>query len=132
MQGLRLLAKEDDKMSFQFPKRPNVPLLRAFWSLLDGIWGLLKGSWGVLVQPGPFFAESQPNAAAGSFIMGFLQSQGTYFPNRNLRDLGLTRAPRNDCCHSINPFEHQRMLLSIHTLSRRTTPQMILCLLNRL
>ena len=29
--------------------RPNVPLLRALWSLLDGIWGLLKGSWGVLV-----------------------------------------------------------------------------------
>ena len=25
---------------------PNVPLLRAFWSLLDGIWGVLKGSWG--------------------------------------------------------------------------------------
>ena len=24
---------------------PNVPLLRAIWSLLDGIWGLLKGSW---------------------------------------------------------------------------------------
>ena len=27
---------------------PNVLLLRAFWSLLDGIWGLLKGSGGVL------------------------------------------------------------------------------------
>ena len=23
---------------------PNVPLLRALWSLLDGIWGSLKGS----------------------------------------------------------------------------------------
>ena len=33
------------------PRPPNVPLLRALWSLLDGIWGLLKGSWGVLVQP---------------------------------------------------------------------------------
>ena len=31
------------------PRPPNVPLLRAFWSLLDGIWGILKGSWGVLV-----------------------------------------------------------------------------------
>ena len=30
------------------PRPPNVPLLRALWSLLDGIWGLLKGSWGVL------------------------------------------------------------------------------------
>ena len=30
------------------PRPPNVPLLRAIWSLLDGIWGLLKGSWGVL------------------------------------------------------------------------------------
>ena len=28
---------------------PNVPLLRALWSLLDGIWGVLKGSWEVLV-----------------------------------------------------------------------------------
>ena len=30
------------------PRPPNVPQLRALWSLLDGIWGLLKGSWGVL------------------------------------------------------------------------------------
>ena len=29
---------------------PNIPLLRALWSLLDGIWGVLKGSWGVLVE----------------------------------------------------------------------------------
>ena len=28
------------------PRPPNVPLLRAIWSLLDGIWGLLKGSGG--------------------------------------------------------------------------------------
>ena len=28
------------------PRLPNVPLLRALWSLLDGIWGVLKGSWG--------------------------------------------------------------------------------------
>ena len=27
---------------------PNVPLLKALRSLLDGIWGILKGSWGVL------------------------------------------------------------------------------------
>ena len=25
---------------------PDVPLLRALLSLLDGIWGILKGSWG--------------------------------------------------------------------------------------
>ena len=31
------------------PRLPNVPLLRALWSLLDGIWGLLKGSWKVYV-----------------------------------------------------------------------------------
>ena len=31
------------------PGPPNVPLLKALWSLLDGIWGSLKGSWGVLV-----------------------------------------------------------------------------------
>ena len=28
------------------PGPPNVPQLRALWSLLDGIWGVLKGSWG--------------------------------------------------------------------------------------
>ena len=34
------------------PRPPNVPLLRALWSLLDGIWSLLKGSWGVLgIEP---------------------------------------------------------------------------------
>ena len=33
-----------------FPRPPNVPLLRAIWSVLDGIWGVLKGSWGVLVN----------------------------------------------------------------------------------
>ena len=33
-----------------FPRPPNVPLLRALWSLLDGIWSVLKGSWGVLVE----------------------------------------------------------------------------------
>ena len=30
------------------PILPNVPLLRALWSLLDGIWRPLKGSSGVL------------------------------------------------------------------------------------
>ena len=32
-----------------FPSAPNVPPLRALWSLLDGIWGVLKGTWGALV-----------------------------------------------------------------------------------
>ena len=27
---------------------PNVPLIRALWSLFDGIWGVLEDSWGVL------------------------------------------------------------------------------------
>ena len=37
------------KVSIKLPNRPpNVPLLRALWSLLDVVWGLLKGSWGVL------------------------------------------------------------------------------------
>ena len=35
---------------YPFPRPPNVPLLRALWSLLDGIWGLLEGRWGVLVM----------------------------------------------------------------------------------
>ena len=33
------------------PRPPNVPLLRAWWSLLHGIGGFLKGSWAVLVRP---------------------------------------------------------------------------------
>ena len=33
------------------PRPPNVPPLRALWSLLDGICGILKGSWEVLVIP---------------------------------------------------------------------------------
>ena len=33
------------------PKPPNIPPLRALWSVLDGIWAILKGSWGVLVVP---------------------------------------------------------------------------------
>ena len=28
------------------PRPPNVALLGALWSLVDGIWGLFKGSWG--------------------------------------------------------------------------------------
>ena len=35
--------------SVSLPRPPNLPLLRAVWSLLVGIWGLLKGNWGVLV-----------------------------------------------------------------------------------
>ena len=31
------------------PTPPNVPLLKALWSLVDGFWGSLKGSGGVLV-----------------------------------------------------------------------------------
>ena len=34
------------------PRPPDVPLLRASWSLLDGIWGVLQDSWGVLVYIG--------------------------------------------------------------------------------
>ena len=33
---------------FPHPTTPNVPLLRALWSLLDGIWGILECTWGVL------------------------------------------------------------------------------------
>ena len=35
---------------YLMPRPPNVPLLRALWSLLDGIWGLLKGSWGCWIH----------------------------------------------------------------------------------
>ena len=30
------------------PRPASVPLLRAFWSLLDSVWSFLKGSCGVL------------------------------------------------------------------------------------
>ena len=43
----RTFANTRLKLDLQ-PRPPNVPLLRALWSLLDGISGLLKGSWGVL------------------------------------------------------------------------------------
>ena len=32
----------------EYALTPNVPLLKALWSLLDGIWGVLKGNWGML------------------------------------------------------------------------------------
>ena len=32
------------------PRPPNVALLRALWSVLDGSWGVLKSSWGVLAD----------------------------------------------------------------------------------
>ena len=40
--------------AYSLPRAPNIPLLRALWSLLDGTWGVLKGSWGVLVKTGFF------------------------------------------------------------------------------
>ena len=45
-------APSDKRMSelFHLPGPPNVPPLRALWSLFVGIWGILKGSWGVLVH----------------------------------------------------------------------------------
>ena len=42
------------------PRPPNVPLLRALWSLLVGIWGILKGSWGVLVEVSDVIAAVEP------------------------------------------------------------------------
>ena len=45
---LRETHKQNSSSVASQPTPPNVPLLRALWSLLDGIWGLLKGSWGVL------------------------------------------------------------------------------------
>ena len=32
----------------QHPRPPNVPLLRASWSLLDGVRGVVKGIWAML------------------------------------------------------------------------------------
>ena len=37
-----------DSIRSRAPRPPNVPLLRAFWSLLDDIWSISKASWGVL------------------------------------------------------------------------------------
>ena len=36
---------------FPQPAPPNIALLRALWSLLDGTWGILNSSWGVLESP---------------------------------------------------------------------------------
>ena len=52
LSGFSLLAKSPGMMSSpnanSRPRPPNVALLRALWSLLDGIWGLLRvvgGCW---------------------------------------------------------------------------------------
>ena len=58
MGSFRLLVPPANDPSYQGrtteaalpPRPPNVPLLRALWSLLDGIWGISKGSWGVLAR----------------------------------------------------------------------------------
>ena len=39
-----------DLSGISLPTPPNVPSLRALWSLLVGIWGVLECSWGVLVD----------------------------------------------------------------------------------
>ena len=47
--GLQKGRQKKDGGFLPIPRPPNVPLLRALWSLVDGTWGVLKGSWGVLV-----------------------------------------------------------------------------------
>ena len=53
------------------PTPPNVPLLRALWSLLDGIWGLLKGSWGVLVMGLGEFLGTFSTSAPATLVLWF-------------------------------------------------------------
>ena len=40
-----------DALAGSVPRPPNVPLLRALWSLVYGIGGVLKGSWGCWRDP---------------------------------------------------------------------------------
>ena len=55
---------------------PNVPLLRALWSLLDGILGLLKGGWGVLV---PAKSEMIEAFLGTRIVPGMLTFWGRYW-----------------------------------------------------
>ena len=48
-QDLQALRHKDACTVLSRP--PNVALLRAFWSLLDGIWSVLKGTGAVLEDP---------------------------------------------------------------------------------
>ena len=40
-----LISARTNSQAAKLPRLPNVPLVRALWSILDGIWGILKGSW---------------------------------------------------------------------------------------
>ena len=55
------------------PRPPNVPLLRALWSLLVGIWGFLKGSWGVLAPREPELAVTSHQVGRSSMSRRPLQ-----------------------------------------------------------
>ena len=47
--GILVLIRQPELQTLHKSRPPNVPLLRALWSLLVGIWAILRGSWGVLV-----------------------------------------------------------------------------------
>ena len=51
------------RLGLYHPTPPNVALLRALWSLLDGISGILKGGWGVLDDVG---VEAKLGSYAGN------------------------------------------------------------------
>ena len=52
------IPKLDSKQDV--PRPPNVPLLRALWSLFDGIRRVLKACWGVLADSDNTIAAQLP------------------------------------------------------------------------
>ena len=71
------------------PRPPNVPLLRALWSLLDGILGSSKGSWRSL----PLSFDSEPRDAANLEML-----QACPFKPQNMKKAHLHR------CRSYDPL----------------------------
>ena len=47
--GVRPWGPSEEYGQEHLPRPPNVPLLRALWSVSVGIWCVLECSWGVLV-----------------------------------------------------------------------------------
>ena len=71
------------------PCAPNVPLLRALWSLLDGIWGSLKGSWGVLEE-----RESTKQVLTIAVCrLSELNNSGSKYPNTQYVPKTITTVP---------------------------------------
>ena len=94
-----------DQHNCQHPRLPNVPLLRALWSLFAGFWGIFKGSWGVLddfeVYESWLVTVKTPYIIHRSPVMGIL-----YEPYRIPLIGGLIMAHRGRKSHVTGSDDH--------------------------